>query len=424
MVTAMCALAALVVTWSTGSGSLSNGAGQALLTACLVVAIVLSYEFPIHVRYGTGLHIATAALFLVAVLFPPPVAAAAAGLGVLGGNIAIRSRRGLSVGEIASDAGRWILIVSVGSITAHSVSGDTGTRVVSLGITVAVLWLGDVATIPLLLSPSSSDTPGRVAFNYARTSALAQGAQYLVGLLGAFEADEQRWALMLLFLPTVLVYLSFKSAKEMREGTRVLLEAMADSVDLRDPNTGGHSRRVTDLTTGIIREMGRHGPEADMIVAAARVHDIGKIGVPDEILLKPGPLTPLEYRVMQSHAEKGADLLARYPEFVQGAEIVRHHHERWDGRGYPDGLGGTSIPFGSRVIAVADAFDAMTSDRPYRRGIPADQAATILREGRGRQWDPVVVDIFLAVIADQLDQPVTPLLHMLPEARASGDSVG
>src|SRR5205823_6104683 len=119
-----------------------------------------------------------------------------------------------------------------------------------------------------------------------------------------------------------------------------------------------------------------------MVVLAARVHDIGKIGVPDYVLNKEGRFTPEEEAIMQTHADRGADLLKRYSDFARGAEIVRHHHESWDGTGYPQKLKGRDIPFGARVIAVADSYDAMTSDRPYRKAMPHTKAAAILLDGR------------------------------------------
>jgi HD domain len=130
------------------------------------------------------------------------------------------------------------------------------------------------------------------------------------------------------------------------------------------------------------------------------VHDIGKIGIPDAILYKPGRLDELERKIMEDHPIRGADLLKRHGDFARGVDIVRHHHESWDGNGYPDRLKGTAIPFGARVIAVADSFDAMTSDRPYRRGMPPPTAATILRTGRGQQWETSVVDALLKGLAE------------------------
>jgi putative nucleotidyltransferase with HDIG domain len=196
---------------------------------------------------------------------------------------------------------------------------------------------------------------------------------------------------------------------------------MADTVDLRDPYTGGHSHRVTHYTRGILHELGKHGPEVDLIVAAARVHDIGKIGIPDYVLQKDGPLSDEEWVIMKRHPETGAELLKRYPDFSRGVEFVRHHHERWDGQGYPHRLRDSAIPFGARVIAVADAFDAMTSDRPYRKGMSTQQAAYILREGRGLQWDGLIVDAFLRSVADRIEQSAPPRLQVIP---SSADSTG
>jgi putative nucleotidyltransferase with HDIG domain len=283
-----------------------------------------------------------------------------------------------------------------------------------------VMWVGDAVTIPLLLSPINSEPPVRVAVEFVRGAGLAEGAQYLVGLLGALVAQQQVWALALLFLPTALVYFAFRSAKEMHEGTRRILESMADAVDLRDPSTGGHSRRVTELTQAIVQELGRSGPEADLIVAAARVHDIGKIGVPDYILKKEGLLTPAERALMEAHVDHGAELLARYPDFARGADIVRHHHERWDGQGYPHRLKASEIPFGARVVAVADSYDAMTTDRPYRRALPVAEALLVLRTGRGHEWDPVVVDAFLRTVErlGLAEVPAVPL-RIVPTNTAS-----
>jgi HD-GYP domain-containing protein (c-di-GMP phosphodiesterase class II) len=215
---------------------------------------------------------------------------------------------------------------------------------------------------------------------------------------GALAVADQPLALALFVAPTALVYRHFKRAKELHAGTYRLLERLADTVDQRDAYTGGHSQRVAELCKVILKATPLGGPEAELIVAAARVHDIGKIDVPDHVLQKPGPLTPAERALMQEHPERGAALLLNNPGFSRMAEMVRHHHEAWDGSGYPLGLRETAIPFGARVIAVADSFDAMTSDRPYRRGLSPLQATTRLLEGRGAQWDPAVVDALLRAL--------------------------
>jgi putative nucleotidyltransferase with HDIG domain len=260
----------------------------------------------------------------------------------------------------------------------------------------------------------SGEPPWRILVAIIRDGGLAEGVQYLIGLLGALAALQEIWALVLLVVPTAIAYLAFKRVKEMRIGTRQMLESMADAVDLRDPYTGGHSRRVAATCVDILTELGIFGPEVDLIVSAARVHDIGKIGIPDEILKKPGLLTPQEKAIMETHTERGAELLARYPDFARGVEIVRHHHERWDGEGYPSRMGGLDTPFGARVLSAADSFDAMTSDRPYRQAVTAQHAATILRQGSGHQWDPAVVDALLRVIEDKTVERPVPAVEIVP----------
>jgi len=255
----------------------------------------------------------------------------------------------------------------------------------------------------------SGEPPVRVMLSALHGAGLIELAQYLLGMLGALAARQQIWGLALLILPSYVIYTAFKRRKEMYAVTRQMLEIMADAVDLRDAYTGGHSRRVAEYSRGILRELNVGGPEADLTYVAARVHDIGKIGVPDAILNKPGRLNPQEKRIMDSHAERGAELLARYADFARGAAIVLHHHERWNGRGYPKGLKGLEIPFGARIIAVVDSFDAMTSDRPYRSALSVAQAARILSKGRGQQWDPAMVDAFLRHLAAAQPAPAAPL---------------
>jgi HD-GYP domain-containing protein (c-di-GMP phosphodiesterase class II) len=276
----------------------------------------------------------------------------------------------------------------------------------------ALLFLLDVLTYPFEVAPMSGEPPSKIMYAVVRDGGLYEAAQYLTAMLAAAAALFQPWTLVLLVVPLYLIYAAFRNAKEVHDGTARLLESLADAVDLRDPYTGGHSRRVAHWVGQILKEMNVHGPEADLIKTAARMHDIGKIGVPDAILNKAGRLTPEEKAIMDSHPERGAELLARFADFANGQKIVRSHHERWDGGGYPDGLKSWDIPFGARVIAVADSYDAMTSDRPYRAAMGVEHASRILRAGRDEQWDPAVVDAFLNCIertprADLTTQAIT-----------------
>jgi putative nucleotidyltransferase with HDIG domain len=369
-------------------------------------AIVVAYRYPVQVRQQTKVAMVTVVYYLLAILVSPPLAALGAGLGALAGEVSRRRISGAYPSDMASEAGRRALIVLVGALAAHT--GGAHLSPPALLSTAFILAMLDALTIPLVLAPITGELPHQVLVATLRESAQAEGIQYIVGVIGAAAAISYPWTLALLAVPCALVYVSFKTMKEMHDGTRQLLENMADAVDLRDAYTGGHSRRVTEYSAAILRKLGLSGPEVDLIIAAARVHDIGKIGIPDAVLNKPGPLTPEERAVMEEHPVKGAELLKRHRDFARGIAIVRHHHESWDGAGYPDRLKGTAIPFGARVIAVADSFDAMTSDRPYRKGMSIQKAAGILRDGRGRQWDARLVDAFLRTISAELEQGATP----------------
>ncbi len=174
------------------------------------------------------------------------------------------------------------------------------------------------------------------------------------------------------------------------------LEALGAALDLRDTETAGHSRRVSRYCLEMARAMERGEEELKQIARGSYLHDIGKIGIPDAILLKPGKLTEEETAIMQTHARIGYDLVCRIAFLAPAAEIVLTHQERFDGTGYPQGLIGEEIPFGSRVFAVADTLDAMTSDRPYRRALPFEKARAEIEDGAGSQFDPKVVKVFLS----------------------------
>ena len=176
------------------------------------------------------------------------------------------------------------------------------------------------------------------------------------------------------------------------------IEALALAIDAKDQVTSGHIRRVQLHSVALARELGiTNDSEVHAIEAAALLHDLGKLAVPEHILNKPAKLTSVEFDQMKTHATIGADILATI-EFPYPVEpIVRYHHEMWDGKGYPEGLSGEAIPIGARILSVVDCFDALTSHRPYRRALTRDQALAVILERRGTQYDPRVVDTFVAV---------------------------
>ncbi|MFC0189323.1 HD domain-containing phosphohydrolase [Fictibacillus aquaticus] len=183
---------------------------------------------------------------------------------------------------------------------------------------------------------------------------------------------------------------------------RLMLESFfstfAATLDARDPYTAGHSLRVAELSVVIGKKAGLSQQQIFNLRKSALLHDIGKIGIPDGVLLKEGSLTEDEFTLIKRHTVIGADILSQVqPPEAMRALIpgVKYHHERYDGKGYPEGLTGNSIPLFGRIIAVADAFDAMTSDRPYKKGMTAEKALSIIEGGRGTQWDPYFADLFI-----------------------------
>ena len=173
------------------------------------------------------------------------------------------------------------------------------------------------------------------------------------------------------------------------------LEALGGALDLKDAETEGHCKRVTAFTIAIAKAMDVEPALLPQIARAAFLHDIGKMAIPDNILRKPGPLTPEERDVMRTHCEIGYNMVTRIPFLREAAEIVLSHQEYFDGTGYPRGLRGEEIPLGARIFAVADALDAMISDRPYRKALPISHAQEEIQRCSGTQFDPTVVEVFV-----------------------------
>lgn len=183
-----------------------------------------------------------------------------------------------------------------------------------------------------------------------------------------------------------------KAAEENRQLFLGAIRTLAAAIDAKDPYTRGHSERVTVCSMMIGREMGLSSVEVERLQVAALLHDVGKIGISDAILQKPQALTEAEYAIMKQHPELGADIMSQIPQLQDVVPGMRHHHESMDGQGYPNGLQGEEIPLPARIIGVADAFDAMTTDRPYQKGFLAEDALARIRSLAGRKFDPSVVE--------------------------------
>jgi putative two-component system response regulator len=188
--------------------------------------------------------------------------------------------------------------------------------------------------------------------------------------------------------------LRLKAMYNTLDGAEQVIFALAAAVEAKDALTERHTQRVGESARYLGRKLGLPEFALDALYRGGIIHDIGKIGVPDAILLKPGPLNEVETVRMQAHPVIGESIVRPLRTGTSLLPIIRHHHERWDGRGYPDGLRGLEIPRLARIVSVCDAYDALVNDRPYRPRRSAEEAIRVLRDGAGTQWDPEVVELF------------------------------
>ncbi len=222
-----------------------------------------------------------------------------------------------------------------------------------------------------------------------RLRAIREGATDFIAK--PFDAEELTTRLQTL--------LQLKSFTDTLEEAEKVIVALAQTIDARDPYTAGHSERVSIYAGALGVQIGLPEPELSALRQGCLFHDLGKIAIRDEVLLKPGPLTPAEYEEMKRHPVLGRDLLQPMKTLARALPVVYHHHERFDGSGYPDGLKGESIPLIARAASIADVFDGMTTDRPYRDGLPGRDALDQLDgEARTGLWDRALVDVFRGVM--------------------------
>ena len=378
------------------AGHLAAGRFDWWLIACVTVAGVLALAFPLQINLSTKISVASAVFFAAALLLPMWQAAALVALLQVAdvGRAAIRRMR--TTGEKPPPRAIGISVVFNGgqaylSTFAAGVALGLG-GVAGVAAAAAAMYGVNVLLVSAAVALSTSRSLHSTVLGTQRTVLLQSAILYVLGALAAFAWTRFAWLPVLIVVPAVLVYHSLRQRIELRHDAMRAIERMADEVDRRDPYTFNHSQRVAIYAHAMGLKLGLSAPEIELLTVAAKVHDIGKIRIPDSILLKPAKLTPEERRVMETHPRLGYDILRAFSEYEKVLDLVLTHHERYDGLGYPNGAVGRRLLLIAQIIPVADSLDAMTTARAYRPARSWDAALEELRRGGGTQWNPRVVE--------------------------------
>jgi putative nucleotidyltransferase with HDIG domain len=369
----------------------------AAVLLCLATAAQLR---PVHLSQKTKVTVEDAATFAAALLLDPALA-----MLVAAGSTALAGLRGrMSWYNRAFNISAVVLDTGAAAVTFTLLAGGARPSFSTLPAIAAAAILKfavNSTVVDVAVALQLRRTPLAKWWARHRRDAGQLLSLYVIGAIGAAAASDSPLALALVVAPSALVLLALRNTARIAQRTKQAARALATLIEQRDQYTYGHSQRVADYAERLARAMRMDAVQIELIREAAFLHDIGKIATPDAVLLKPAGLDTCERELMHEHAEHGYTLLEKLPAFWEGAEFVRSHHERVDGTGYPRGLRGWELPLEVSVIAVADSYDAMTTDRVYRKALawPAVRAE-LLRE-RGQQWHSSVVDAFLAMIESE-----------------------
>ena len=371
------------------------------IAAAMIFALVVACRlFPLHIGYKRKMLTDSAPLFTAALILQPWLAGAVAGAGMAVAELAGRGAGYRNLKQLVFNSSQRLLSVVAAAVAFHALtSAEMTSPNLSLAVAAAVAVVVQFAVNDLLLLMVVIAQMGRSVLKdwfLDRSDVPYDLALYVSGFVIALGASFQVGLLPLIVFPLAVFHRAMRTQVTLRSQTREAVEALADVVDMRDPYTFEHSHRVAVFSRGICVHLGLSQDITEEIVAAARVHDVGKIGVRDAVVLEAGPLTDDEYAEIKQHPDIGARLTARFPDFGRGTTYIRHHHERWDGTGYPLALKGDQIPLGSRVISVADTYDALTSTRVYRPALAEEIARAEMARVSGSQLDPEVVSSFFA----------------------------
>ncbi len=401
----------LAIIWMTGAVAsfyalvwpLFHGHGFSVPFAVLVLIIFTTVADLFPVTFEQGYEITVSNVFLIGAIMifrdDPANAAIVAIVSTLAWQLVTRRAwykllTNVALATTAVIAGATALSIVGSQDTAHFVFGTA--------LMLIVYFIADTVPLSRLLA-SLDGRPFQVAYvsNYAGVVLELIGIEFF-GLIFYLVWAESPWLSVLFAVPTVILRQAYFQVERLRNDSMRALAAVSDVIENRDELTHNHTQSVSTYARRVAERLRLSPDEIWQVTVAGQLHDLGKIAVRDSILFKPGALTEAEMELMRKHCQVGYDILRQFSNLEKVARLVRAHHERYDGHGYPDGIGGAQLPVGAAIVAVADAFDAMRTDRPYRKAMPMGRALDTLKQGLGTQWHPVVGATFIQLMLEDV----------------------
>lgn len=385
----------------------------------------LAEQFPLSLPSGSSYSVSFVMWIAAMVAAGPAEAAIAAACGTL--TLTNRRMRKTPLTRKVFNASQLVLTGALGGLAYQAAGGPIGQPVgftpevlLPLAAAIAVTFPVNTGLVSIAVAICAKRSPRLVWLEEFLPLGPAHVAFALLGfLLASLYLDFGVGALLFLLAPLLIARHAFQGAVAVLDAYDTTVRSVARAIEAKDPYTRGHAERVSQLADMVAREYGLAGEELRMIRYAALLHDVGKLGVSTRVLKKPGKLTADEYDHMKLHPTQGAEILSEIDWLRPALVVPLHHHERFDGGGYPEGLGGDDIPLMARLVTVSDAFDSMTSTRMYRRALSVEQALGELRRCSGTQFDPRAVEALERAVARHGWEPTIETAEEPADARAT-----
>jgi putative nucleotidyltransferase with HDIG domain len=370
------------------------------IVAAFVILTLAAEALPVRLPRGTGtVSVGFALIYASVLLFGAGVGFVMGALGTIDrnelGKIPLTSVL-FNRAQLALAAGSsGLVFTALGGEPGHFGSASV---IIPMFLGGGTYFLVNIILVSLFVAMKKEQSPWQIwIMNLQWVTPHYLALMPLAFLIAVSYRTLGMFGLVAFFLPLLVARYSFQRFMDMRETFLDTITSLAKALEAKDPHTKGHADRVSKVAVELARQLDWSEQDVELIEYVGLLHDIGKIGIEDSVLKKPGKFTEDEYVQMKEHARIGARILDGIKLLGKGAQWVEHHHEWYNGRGYPDGLKGEEIPLGARILAVADAFDAMISDRPYKQSCTIEEAREELRRFAGTQFDPEVVEAFLEI---------------------------